>query len=319
MLIRTPSEFRIAREFFLNYTTGSKVSRKLYPNSKNKNVGIVSGCVSKWFKAGYLEEKPIFIEKISKKSGKKYPQKIIGYRLNLNFYFDIVNKKLNVPIDSKVRKIYRSTSIGPKDTKMINSYKKQLSKMVKERKLSDINKEILDYIFSIKLSREIVSKSKDLVDGITRFLERIFFYQTESDSDEKIESYFRKGFFVKNKGKYIKSYKKWETNYYRRAKGNKNAIKEFKLKDRKLELEKLMIEFENVSRKHFDNLKWKIHIISDFSDRDWWNLTCNFPLRKYWFMKSRREINSIKDYDKMDRELAFWQRIFYSDSIPEGW
>ena len=42
---RVPHEKDIAKEFFTKFTTGSEVSRKLYPNSKRKkNVGIVSNC-----------------------------------------------------------------------------------------------------------------------------------------------------------------------------------------------------------------------------------------------------------------------------------
>lgn len=319
ILIRTATEQKIAKEFFLNYTTGSKVSKKLYPKSKNKNVGIVSRCASKWSKAGYFDEKPLFIEKLNKKSGKKYPQKIVGYRLNLNFYFDYVNKRLNLPVNEKVRKIYHSISVGPKDSKITKSYKNEMSKIVKDKELNNIDKEIIEYIFSIKLSRVIASRTNRLYEGITRFLERIFFYQTDADSDANLESYFRKGFFVKNKYKYIKSYRKDVIDFKKRIKRDKKAMREFKKRDRDKELDQLMIDFANTSTKHFDNLRWKIQIISGFSDRDWWNLTCSFPLRKYWFMKNTRKIKNIKDEKRKEDKEAIWQRIFYSDSIPGGW
>jgi len=104
-LPRTPLEHKIAKEFFLDYTTGAEISRKMYPNAFNprktrlpkiKNVGAVSGLFNKWKKAGYIDEKMIMIMKINKK-GTEYFQKIPVYRLNLNPFFDnLKERKINL-------------------------------------------------------------------------------------------------------------------------------------------------------------------------------------------------------------------------------
>lgn len=62
MLIETNKEKEIAKEFFIEFTNTTEVSKKLYPksfenNSEKKNVGMVSNCFTKWKNAGYVEEK----------------------------------------------------------------------------------------------------------------------------------------------------------------------------------------------------------------------------------------------------------------------
>jgi len=103
-LIRTETENKIAKEFFVNFTNCGQVSKKLYPEAfiskkngkskkKIKTLGIISESFYKWKEAKYIDEsKNFFIEKISSK-GKHFTKKEIGYSLNFNFLFDYLNSK----------------------------------------------------------------------------------------------------------------------------------------------------------------------------------------------------------------------------------
>src|SRR3990167_6638549 len=99
-IIESITENRVAKEFFVNYTNTTDVSRKLYPNSfktkaRRKNVGAVSSNFSKWRKLGYIEEKEILKEKVNKK-GTKYTQKLKVYRLNLKSFFEYFDERLKL-------------------------------------------------------------------------------------------------------------------------------------------------------------------------------------------------------------------------------
>ncbi len=264
-VIRTPNEHRIAKELFRDYTTSTAISKKLYPwvfsskakIGKSKNLGVVSKVFSDIQKTGFLESKKIFINK-KYKNGKTYTQTFLGYRLNLNIFYEYSKDKF-------------------KDRKS------------KFNQFNVVEKNILNYIFSFQEVREIVTKYENLFDGITSFLERIFFYKSDTDWPHKISDFFRKGFFVKNK-KYIK-------------------LNSDILVDRFKEIE----EFERISHNYFENLKLKIAFLINFTDKDYYNLTINDGLRKYQYMPS------LLDIKKDKKESVIWSKIYFEDEAPKGW
>src|SRR3989344_1299197 len=146
VIMKTPVENAIAKEFFIDFTNTTLISRKLYPKSGfKKNHRSVSRYVSEWNKKGYLEKGRITIDKINKR-GTEYTQAIPTLKLNLNFYFDYVKDNL------------------------------------KKDNLNSIERKILNYIFSFKEVREIVCKSNSLIEGINSFLRRIFLFNDVSDT-----------------------------------------------------------------------------------------------------------------------------------------
>ena len=99
-----------------------------------------------------------------------------------------------------------------------------------------------------------------------------------------------------------------------------SSIEDVEQKLRKADVPVMRIkEFEEVSSKYFDKLKKKIQIISRFEDIDYWNLIVKTDLRKYQYMNSLRKINSIKDEKEKSTQIAIWEKVYYTDSIPEGW
>src|SRR3989344_6604014 len=121
-IMKTSVENKIAKEFFIDFSNTTLVSRKLYPYSEfKKNHRSVSRYASRWNKSGYLEKGRIILDKINE-GGTKYTQVIPSFKLNLNFYFDSVNNILG------------------------------------KNNFNSIEKKILNYIFSFKEVREIVYK-----------------------------------------------------------------------------------------------------------------------------------------------------------------
>ena len=142
-LIRTETENRIAKEFFVDFTNTTTISNKLYPNKKNKNVGIVTGLSANWSRANYIdiENKPKEKTHLKGKNrGKKYLQKIPMYRLNLNFFFDYAESlKINLPKSQK---------------------------------------DFINWIFEFKNFREGVYNREDtIIDSIINILNKIFFIE----------------------------------------------------------------------------------------------------------------------------------------------
>ncbi len=261
-IIESNAENRIAKEFFINYTNTTDVSKKLYPNSfknKIKNVGIVSRYFSNWKKQGYIEEKEIFKEKISKK-GTKYHQKIKAYRLNLNPFFEYFNEKL---------KLNREKDLP-----------------FKNKRLTFIEREILNYIFSFNETRAIIYKYDNLFEGMFNFLEKIFFYNMIL-SNEGLHVEFAKGFFTKNK-KYVKRYRNEEEQFE---------------------------EFWKTTIKCLDHLTNKIKSVSNFNQRDYFNLIFNSEISKYKHIPFVLE----EAYNEKQKEelLKRWSTVFYQNKVPE--
>ena len=264
-VIRTANDHRIAKELFRDYTTSAAISRKLYPWAfshkakigKSKNLGVVSKVFSNLQKADFLESKTIFIEK-KRKNGTDYTQSFPGYRLNLNIFYEYSKDKFR---DRKSK--FKGFNI--------------------------VEKRILEYIFSFSEVRDIIARYDNLFDGITSFLERVFFYKSDTDWPDKISDFFRKGFFVKNK-KYLK-------------------LTSDIVLDRFREIE----EFEKISRFYFRNLRFKIEKLINFTDKDYFNLTINESLRKYQYMPSLSEIRKNKE------KSVLWSKIYFDDEAPKGW
>jgi len=139
---RMSHEKDIAKAFFTDFTTGSEVSRKLYPNAKRKkNVGIVSNCLFLWKRIGYIEiNNNLKITKDNEK-GTKYSQKIPHYKLSLSFFFDYASKV----------------------------------------EFNKNEKELIKFIFSIKEIRERACLGKSLIEGIENVLAEIFITSPKSD------------------------------------------------------------------------------------------------------------------------------------------
>lgn len=100
MIIKTDKQHRIAKELFLDYTTGQEISKRLY--GTDKKIGYVSDFISLLKKKGYIDEENKLKQKKNKK-GKIYSQKILKYRLNLKFFYDYVNK--NVKLQDRLKPI----------------------------------------------------------------------------------------------------------------------------------------------------------------------------------------------------------------------
>lgn len=155
-LIRTKNEMRIAKEFFLNYSSITDISKKLYPNAfknKTKSVGAVSTPFSKWQDAGYIEVKTGIRRCISKK-GKKFPKKVDIFRLNLNPFFEYIDNLLQYYTENKEKlRIYYG---------------------LEKYKLKPLEKEIINYIFNSKFLRELACEEANLFKGIFKLLQKIF-------------------------------------------------------------------------------------------------------------------------------------------------
>jgi len=139
---KTFHEKDIAKAFFVDFTTGSEVSRKLYPDAKRKkNVGIVSNCLILWKKLGYIEVNNNLKITKDNENGTKYSQKMPHYRLNLKFFFDYASKV----------------------------------------EFNKNEKEIIKFIFGFEDIRKKACLGKILVEGIENVLAEIFITSPKSD------------------------------------------------------------------------------------------------------------------------------------------
>jgi len=133
----------IAKEFFIDFTTGSEVSRKLYPDAKRKkNVGIVSNCLILWKRLGYIEVNNDLKITKDNENGTKYSQKIPHYKLNLKLFFDYASRV----------------------------------------EFNKNEKEMIKFIFSFYEIRKRACLGKSLVEGIENVLAEIFITSPKYDS-----------------------------------------------------------------------------------------------------------------------------------------
>ena len=198
MIDKTPANSKIAKTFFIDYRTISDVSQELYGK---KRIGFVSNYFKTWNDLKYLDDKHITIDKKSSK-GKEFTQAFTGYRLNLNPYFEYIKSKLKMPKKQKLKRVGWLWERANEEMKKEPEFKKDMEDLLNElgeKELNKTEKEIINYIFSFKEVREIVCRNDKLMEGITAFLERIFFYKTELDWPHNLSHFFRKGFFIKNK------------------------------------------------------------------------------------------------------------------------
>ncbi|MFH1585944.1 MAG: hypothetical protein ABIB79_04205 [archaeon] len=94
--IITPSENKIAQEFFKEYTNSTTVTKKLYPDTSSKTLGIVGRASCKWRKKEYFyEEHLVYIKKHEKgkNKGQDYAQAGPKFIFNLNVIFDYLFEK----------------------------------------------------------------------------------------------------------------------------------------------------------------------------------------------------------------------------------
>lgn len=94
--IITKSEEKIAREFFKIYNNVTTVTKKLYPTTKSKTLGIISRAFCKWRKKEYFYESHFVYTKTHKKGknkDKEYTQAGPKFILNLNIMFDYLFEK----------------------------------------------------------------------------------------------------------------------------------------------------------------------------------------------------------------------------------
>ncbi len=222
-----------------------------------KRVGFVSDHFKKWNNHGYFDEKHVTIDKTSNK-GKTFTQSFTGFRLNLKPYFEYIKEKANVSFNK-------------------------------------VEREILEFIFSYKIVREIICRHSDLFEGTTIFLERTFLYKTDLDWPHGVNQFFRKAYFVKNK-KLIKI----DLDMY-------------------TDKMKMIDDFEKTSNNIFNRIRDKIKVISSFTEQDYFDLTTETDLRKYQYMPKLSEIKNSKSKEEKLKMINIWSLIYFNDEIPEGW
>ena len=202
---------KIAKEFFLDYTTATKVSKKLYPKLWKKHFskrGRKNGSwsvpyVNKFFniwkdkKLGFMDnkkEKETIIQ-----YGKRVKHTYTHYRLNLEPFFYSVNKKLK-----------------GKD------------------KFTQEEKEIINYIFSFPQIRKRVCEKDSLFEGIKTVLIELFLIQEFMKGEllgyylvrlfhlYKLKGLQEKG--IKSISKKLKFTKENEINFHKLCKNQQHEI-----------------------------------------------------------------------------------------------
>lgn len=278
------------------------IRKELYQRYKKEHHGkamniqslhnLVSNYTSAWSFLGYLTEKTI---PNPKSKSKYHPNKEIYYA-TIKPFFDYAQEVLsNLTFEEKVKRNQLKIPEELKEKFKRPKLTQEEIKEYKENEFNDIEKSILEYIFSFEEVRKIVNQNKNLIQGIISFLERIFFYETDNDWPHRINHFFRKGFFIKDKSHFEVT----QEIYLERIK----------------EIE----EFEKISFKHFRRLRNKIKLISNFSDQDYFNLIVDTSLRKYQYMPSLREIMKEKDPPKRHMLVRNWTQLYFFDEIPEGY
>lgn len=294
--IKTPKGREIFILYFFKEMSQKEIIEKMNCKKRARDTQVLANLVSNYTSA-WEEMEYVIKRKIPdlKSKSKSHPYKYI-YRTTMQPFFDYAKHILsNISFEEKVK---RDQIKIPKELEKKSKTPKPTEKKIaeyKETEFDKVEKEILEYIFSFKEVKEIVNKNDDLIQGIIRFLERIFFYETDTDWPHRINHFFRKGFFIKNKS-YVKLTKK---RYL-------DKIEEIR-------------EFEKISFRHFRKLRNKIKLISDFSDQDYFDLTVDTSLRKYQYMPSLKEIKEEKDPIKRHMLVRTWIQIYFFDEIPEGY
>jgi len=295
--LKTERGNEIFRLYFLNEMSQEDIRDKLNARKRARDLGVLYNLVSNyttaWKELGYLTKKKV---DNPKSKSKYHPHKYVFYATIKPFFEYSKNILSHLSTEEKIKMDHAfilNSMKGEFKLKRLKLTKKEME-AYQEVAFTDIEKEILDYIFSFKEVREIIIKDEDLFRGIIHFLERIFFYETENDWPHRINHFFRKWFFTKNK-RYLKVTKEI---YFSR-------LKEIK-------------EFERISHGSFNKLSTKIKLISNFNDEDYFNLTVNTELRKYQYMPSLREIMKEKDQIKRHMLVRNWSKLYFFDEIPDG-
>ncbi len=298
--LTTPKGKEIFSLYFLHERGQDDIINLLKRKERVRDTQVLANLVSNytlaWEELGYVIKRKV--PNPDSKS-KYHPNKNI-YSATIKPFFDYSQKILSsisfeeriemdtIKIPKKLEKEFGKRTKKPKLTK-------EEIKEYKETEFNEIEKKILEYIFSFKEVRKIVDKNENLIQGIILFLERIFFYETDNDWPHRINHFFRKGFFIKDKS----HFKVTKEMYF-------DKLKEIK-------------KFEEISFKYFRRLKNKIKLISKFNDQDCWDLIVNTSLRKYQYMPSLREIMAEKDPAKRHLLIRTWRQIYFFDEIPEGY
>lgn len=95
-VIRTRNDNKIAKLFFVEFTTIAHASEMLYPTRKYRTVGIVAEVFKRFKERGFIEEKSSVIKKIHQKGknkGKTYLQRAPHFRLHNNIIYEYLKEK----------------------------------------------------------------------------------------------------------------------------------------------------------------------------------------------------------------------------------
>jgi hypothetical protein len=275
-LIETKADNKIAKEFFKEYTTGRRVSKKSYTipsGSKTKTIGTVTRCFRKWEYADYIEEGRI----PTKKGGS-----ITGYRLKLKPFFEYANEKIR-KVREKEEGIRKSELFNAKDKKH-KEILRDLIKGIKEKEFNKKEIKFLEYIFDLPKVREMACNRETLFDGIMSILEKVFFYDQIAGKTLCVD--IAKAFFVKDK----RQFKKVPDSY--------GQYKEF---------QRVIINF-------LDRLLNKIKDLTSFNPMDYHELRFNTEINTYSSIPFA--IPKYCSEEKKKNLLKRWEISFYEKRKP---
>jgi len=294
--LNTPRGKEIFKFYFLNEMSQEDIRDELHKRKRVRDLQVLYNLISNytlaWEELGYIIGKQV---PNPKSKSKFHPNKTV-YRATINPFFDYAKQILSsLSVEEKIK--MDQITIPKKLEKKFKRPKltKEELEEYNETEFNDIEKKILTYIFSFKRVRKIIYKNENFFEGVTHFLERIFFYKTNNDWPHRISHFFREGFFIKDKS-YVKVTQESYTD----------RLKEIK-------------EFEKISFRYFIRLRNKIKLISNFSDQDYFDLTVHTSLRKYQYMPTLKEITEEKDRTKKIGLVNLWSKIYFFDEIPKGW
>ncbi len=169
--------------------------------------------------------------------------------------------------------------------KQINENKNLIVEAKDFKEFSELEKEIMRFVFETNECRELVAEYDDLIEGITRFFERIFIYVNEWIPNTNLGKNFVKAFLLRN-NKYLEIYDNKEEQY-----------------------EKFWHTVCNIR----DNLRNKMKIITNLRDDGIMSLEFNFPFKE---MKNIIEVERHHTPKQKENIIKQFSKEFGDESLP---